>query len=78
MKRVLQHSKTGLYLGFDGRLTEDAARAWVCPTLSDAVVFCSKSQQTPADFVYRMIELTPSWFRPELFRQFVNAVGARA
>jgi len=78
MKRVLQHSKTGLYLGIDGRLTADPTRAWICPTLGDAMVVCSQCRYLATEFVYRIIEPNPLWFQSDLMRQYANSQGLRA
>ena len=56
MKRVLQHSKTGLLLRTGGGFTRDWAEAQVCPNLAAAILVCARLRLNPTDFVYRIVE----------------------
>jgi hypothetical protein len=78
MKRVLQHSKTGLYLGADGRFTNDVSQAWCCPSLADAMIVCSQFSYRATDFVYRMVEPNPVWARADLAALQTAWAGLRA
>jgi hypothetical protein len=69
MKRVLQHSKTGLFLSTDGHFSRHSAEAIVCPNLAAAMLVCSKLRLNPSDFVYRIVEpeytfVTPDFYAP--------------
>jgi|SoiMethySBSTD1v2_1073268.scaffolds.fasta_scaffold4899061_1 hypothetical protein len=56
MKRVLQHSKTGLFLSIDGGFTRHWNHAHICPNLAAAMIVCARLRLDPTDFVYRIIE----------------------
>lgn len=55
MKRVLQHSKTGLFLGVQGGFTRYPAEACAFPTLAAAMITCTRLHVDPTEFVYRIV-----------------------
>ena len=59
MKRVLQHSKTGLYLNPEGKFTRFSSEAQVSPNLAAAMIVCARFRLNPTDFIYRIVE-TPA------------------
>jgi hypothetical protein len=56
MKRVLQHSQTGLFLSINGGFTRHWNEAHVCPNLAAAMIVCARLRLNPTDFVYRILE----------------------
>ncbi len=69
MKRLLQHSKTGLFLSVDGGLTRHWSKAHICPNLAAAMIVCARQHLNPTDFVYRIVEPEVALLWPEFYDQ---------
>jgi hypothetical protein len=67
MKRVLQHSQTGLFLSVNGAFTRKWDEAHVCPNLAAAMLVCARLRLNPSDFVYRIIEPDSSVLSPDFY-----------
>jgi hypothetical protein len=67
MKRVLQHSTTGLFLSIDGGFTRQWNQAHICPNLAAAMIVCARLRLNPTDFVYRIIEPETNILSPDFY-----------
>ena len=69
MKRVLQHSQTGLYVSAHGGFTRNWDEAHICPNLAAAMLVCARLRLNPSDFVYRIIEPETSLLNADFYGQ---------
>jgi hypothetical protein len=67
MKRVLQHTETGLFVSINGGFTRDWREAHICPNLAAAMVICARLHLHPSDFVYRIIEPDNAVLSPDFY-----------
>jgi hypothetical protein len=67
MKRVLQHSQTGLFLSVNGAFTRNWDQAHICPNLAAAMLVCARLRLNPTDFVYRIIEADTRALSPDFY-----------
>jgi hypothetical protein len=73
MKRVLQHSKTGLFLSIEGGFTAHWHKAHICPNLAAAMLVCARFRLNPSDFVYRILEPENPILQADFYKQLQAA-----